>query len=194
MAARDLDALREKVTPECYQVIASQVDRLQPDLQVLQEDIVLSWIAKVLSENKILVGTYSFPRAGEVKAMKEEYSAKAKAFTESLTNSELSAEEKRDAMKLFLQENQSPEDMIKDSEIVSGNFALVRNEEGEWLIDAVKLRPTKETMNPISYLRWRSRVLLYLKTGYKMSSLLRYDWFTDYLLIVFIGASLLSAR
>lgn len=192
MATRDLSSLREKVTPECYQAIASQVDRLQPDLQILQEDIILSWVAKVLPEKKILVGTFSFPRAGEVKAMRDEYRAKSRAFTESLANSNLSAMEKKDAMKQFLDENESPEDKIKNSEIITGNFVLARNESGNWMIDGVKLRPAKETMNAISYMRWKGRVMVHLKTGYKISSLLRYDWSTDYLLFVVICAMLTS--
>ena len=76
--------------------------------------------------------------------------------------------------------------------LMSGNFVLERNEDGSWLIDSVKLRPTKETMNPFSFARWKGRVLLSMKSGFKISSLLRYDWTTDYLILIFFMAAVLT--
>ena len=191
LAEGNLEALKESVTPRCFANIKRELEasRDDPDnlkaMAIQNGDIFFSWIAstKAAETGKaVMVGTFSFPRGGELAEIISERKAKIKAYVDELkrTKEENPTAKLRDFISTMEADN--PEDMFQDNDFVVGNFALTRSPEGQWLVDSVRMRNAKDVFSTLFYYRWKGRYGLSIKTGYKFKSVLRWDWTTDFIL------------
>ena len=189
MSSGDWEGLEGLVARDCINSLQSSMnamDNVQKDLVVLNpEDVFLSFISnpeECDSGNNLHVVTFSLPKLEQVKQkVKENKEAELKG-REDIKNSDAGDTiAKVKELQAKLNEN-DPHLPFKDNEILIGNFRFVRDSaSSQWTITEVAQINSLQAWASIFKLRWKGRLGIATRGGYEFSTVLRYDYMTDYI-------------
>jgi len=198
--------LVDRVIITGLQISMVKMDKVQKDLVVLNpDDVFLSFVSnpeQCDSGNDLRLVTFSLPRLGQVKEMMKE-NKKLAMETEKNIKERITAENDKSKVKDIVTEmmkeykakvsSNNPINLFKENEILIGNFRFMRDSPtSQWIITEVAQINSLQAWATIFKIRWKARLALSLKTGYDFHTLLRVDYFTDYIYISFISAFFLS--
>lgn len=192
LADGNLEALREHLTPECYEKISKfELEPEERDTLVIDtEDILLPWLSfgRVRPDQvlELTLGTISLKGAEAVRKLSVENNEKYAAFIETLKK-EKDKKEWADELKAFFAKLPDPNALMAGNSLVITNTRFVQKPDtSEWLVDGIQVRNGLDCMPKLFYIRWWGRVTISLRTKVTFLGILRYDWATDILLFVAI--------
>jgi len=164
-----------------------------------KEDIFFAWLGKYDQNNtKMTICTLSFPAyhysRQKVNRLKQDRDDFLNEQTEAVKEGRLNP----DHMKSFgvlnqeiTSDNKEYMEHLNSNDIIVSNWDFVQ-EEGDWKIDGISMKKLKECIMGPFYWRWQLRVKFAVATNYDFARrVLRYDYGTDYLLVLIMINSLM---
>jgi len=200
LASGDLNVLEGLVSPDCLTGLVNNTSNLENNelVAIQPEDIFFMFISNVESTdqgNNINLVTFSLPKTGEIKAMREANKQRFEKMQESMVG-----QDKETIMKALnetrkiINEN-DPYYLFKANEIMIGNFRFVRSSPtSDWTITEVGMMSSLVAWPTIFRLRWKGRLGISLRGGYSFYNVLRYDYMTDWIAILFLWTSFVLAQ
>jgi len=192
----DLEGL---VDSACIEGLKSQLESYsQPlrDLIVLDpEDVFLSFIANDVDNqdgNNLQVVTFSLPGFSKVRQVQ---GVVRKRMEELKEMKELNNERLKEIIAEVREENSiDPQAIFNDNEILIGNYRLERqNPDSQWTITEVGQSNMRDCMQAYFRFRWRGRLGIHLKLDKPFLSVLRVDYFTDWIALMIFSTFFFGA-
>jgi len=199
LADGDYSSLEGLVTDQCIaslkqlnlQLLSEEKRKL---LAVNSSDIFFNMLAEIKAKpsyNEVLFVTFSFPKLGNLKMMHEEFESKMKAATDDfkagVTDQQQFKEITQDSIKGYRESaaEHNMYQMFQENEILIGNYRFIREDtSSSWIISQISQVNSAETWHPFIKTKWKGRLFMHLKFGYDFYKVLRYDYLSDWLLVL----------
>lgn len=205
MSHQDWDSLEDLVHNDCVaelrNIINNQSEEERQQVKLKPENVFFSFISNAencQSGNSLNLVTFSCPNLGEAKGMIKQ---KKTLFDEVNKEIETRLQQDKQNAKEFISERMAnlkedmekynPHEILKESDIVIGNYKFERDSPTEeWLITEVSQKSSVDAWHPIFRLRWKGRLMIATKAGFDFYKVLRVDYMTDYIAFMIIIAFL----
>lgn len=186
--------LKDLVTEQCikrledyFPMILNTESERNPYV-ILREDVFFAWIEELKGATdesiSMKVCTLSFPSYGFVVRKLRENVERQKRFQDEILRS-LEKEAVQKAIVDFQNSLYNPSEHINSNEIWVSNFIFTRGPENEdpWMINDISMNTGSKSFSKFGAFRMRGRMLLSLR-GYKFINVLRFDYTSDYFLLL----------
>jgi len=209
VAEGDYESLEGLVTEGCIDGLKGQnlqnLSRYDKELlAVNQDDIFFSMVAETKIEQnsaEILFVTFSLPQLGECKRLesefkknKEEFNSKMREAVRQVKDKSIDKDELKEVAKDNVREfkesaatSQDSFKMFEENEIQIGNYRFVREAlSSNWTISEISQVNSVVAWPYIFKMRWKGRVGMHLKLGVNFYKVLRYEYFVNWISIMFV--------
>jgi len=193
------EELEGLVDPACIQGLKSNLENYSQPLRDLialdPEDVFLSFIANDVDcqeGNNLQVVTFSFPGFSKLQRVQGVVNQRMAELKEM---KELNNERLKEIIAEVREENSiDPQAIFNDNEILIGNYRLERqNSDSQWTVTEVGQANMRDSMQAYFRFRWRGRLGIHLKMDKPFLTVLRADYFTDWIALMIFSTFFFGA-